>query len=328
MRRLRGTRVLVVGDAMLDEYVWGEVRRVSPEAPVTVVEMRRRTWVPGGAANAAANVVSLGGRAWLAAVVGRDPQAGWLTAVLGQHGVDVSGLVVDGRRPTTLKTRIVAHSQQVVRVDTETRAPLPAAVERRLLAWVERRLPRADACVLSDYGKGVVSRRVAERLIAVARRAGTPVVVDPKGTDYTKYRGATLVTPNLAEAERAVNREIAGERDVLAVGRRLLEMLDGSAVLITRGAQGMSLFRRGAAVVHIPAVARHVFDVTGAGDTVVGVLALALGAGVSLDDGARLANLAADLVVGKFGTATVSARELVGPRGDGARRRRPAGHRA
>lgn len=306
-----GKRVLIVGDVMLDEYIWGEVRRISPEAPVPVVETRRRTYVPGGAANTAANVVSLSGRALLAGVIGRDDQAQKLQEALRERGINSEGLVVDDTRPTTTKTRIVAHSQQVVRVDLEQRAPLRPELEDRLLLWVEKRLPDADACILSDYDKGVVSPRLAERFIRLAREAGKPIVVDPKGTNYAKYRGATVVTPNVHEAERALNREINGDADLLEVGRQLLELLEGSALLITRGPQGMSLFVNRARPVHIPAVARNVFDVTGAGDTVVSTLAMALASGATLEQAARLANQAAGIVVGKFGTATVTIEELM-----------------
>ena len=308
---LAGRCVLIVGDVMLDEYIWGEVQRISPEAPVPVVVVRRRTCAPGGAANVAANVASLGGRALLGGVVGQDPQAAQLREALAERGVDPAGLIVDGDRPTTTKTRVVAHSQQVVRVDSERRTSLRAELEDALLSWVEEALDIADACVLSDYAKGVVSPQLAAGFIRLARGAGKPVIVDPKGTNYARYRGATVVTPNVREAEQALNREINGRADLLEVGRHLLGVLQGGALLITRGSQGMSLFVNGADVTHIPAVARNVFDVTGAGDTVIGTLALALAAGIGLEQAARLANLAAGIVVGKVGTATVTVEELM-----------------
>jgi len=307
----RGKRILVVGDVMVDEYVWGEVGRVSPEAPVPVVEVRSRTFAPGGAGNAAANVVSLGGDAWLGGAVGRDHSARELRTVLGRAGVHTEGLLEDAQRPTTTKTRVVAQQHQVLRIDAERRAPLPPSLEDALLAWARGRLASTDACVLSDYGKGIVSRRVAEDLIRMARGEGKPVVVDPKGTDYTKYRGATVVTPNVREAERAVNREIDGEGDLADVARQLLAVLEGSALLVTRGAEGMSLFRDGARPVHISAAARSVFDVTGAGDTVVATLGLALATGLALEDAARLATRAAGVVVERFGTVIVTLDELI-----------------
>jgi D-beta-D-heptose 7-phosphate kinase/D-beta-D-heptose 1-phosphate adenosyltransferase len=303
-------RVLIVGDVMLDEYIWGEVRRISPEAPVPVVEIQRRTYVPGGAANTAANVVSLGGTALLGSVVGCDHQSENLQTALVQCGVDPGGLIVEDERPTTTKTRVVAHSQQVVRVDSEVCRPLSAQTENSLLDWVEEQLRNADACILSDYAKGVVTPRVAEGCLRMARQAGKPVVVDPKGSNYAKYRGATVVKPNIHEAERLAGEEITDGPSLAAVGQRLSHLLDGAALLITRGAKGMSLFRNGSQPVHIPTVAHNVFDVTGAGDTVLGALAMGLAAGLSLEQAAQIANRAAGIVVGKIGTATVTLEEL------------------
>ena len=303
--------VLIVGDVMLDEYIWGEVRRISPEAPVPVVEIHRRAYGPGGAANTAANVVSLAGRAVLCGIIGSDHHAEKLEEALHQAGVDTAELVVDDGRPTTTKTRIVARSQQLVRLDAEQTGPLRIELEDALLQCLEKRLIEADVCILSDYGKGVVSSRIAECFIRQARDAAKPLIVDPQGSNYVKYRGATLITPNVQEAERALNREINGDIDLVEVGQRLLNILSGSSVLITRGAQGMSLFVNGAEPIHIPTLARNVFDVSGAGDTVVSTIALALAAGASLKQALTLSNRAAGIVVGKFGTATVTLKELM-----------------
>jgi D-beta-D-heptose 7-phosphate kinase/D-beta-D-heptose 1-phosphate adenosyltransferase len=305
-----GRRVLVLGDVMLDEYIWGEVRRISPEAPVPVVEVRRRSFVPGGAANTAANVAALGGRPVLVSVVGQDPAAAALRELLARNGTDADGLCVDPARATTTKSRIVAHNQQVARLDVEERAPPPPALEDALLSAVHKHLPGAQACLISDYAKGVVTPRVARELIRLARQAGRPVIVDPKGADYSKYRGATVVKPNLHEAERSAKVEITGEATMKEAAARLIELLDGSAVLITRGPDGMALFRRGAAPWHVPAVVRNVFDVTGAGDTVAGTLAMGLAARGPLEQAIELANRAASIVVGKVGTATVTCDEL------------------
>jgi D-beta-D-heptose 7-phosphate kinase/D-beta-D-heptose 1-phosphate adenosyltransferase len=305
-----GRGVLVVGDVMLDEYIWGEVRRISPEAPVPVVEVRRRSASPGGAANTAANVAALGGRPVLVSVVGQDHAAARLREVLAQNGTDAHGLCPDPARATTTKSRVIAHSQQVARLDVEERAPLSPALEDTLLAAVQKHLPRAEACILSDYAKGVVTPRVAREVIRLARQAGRPVVVDPKGADYAKYRGATLVKPNLHEAERSAGVEITGEAGLREAAARLIDLLGGSAVLVTQGAEGMSLFRPGAAPLHVPAVVRNVFDVTGAGDTVAGTLAMGLAAGGALEQAVELANRAASIVVGKVGTATVTCDEL------------------
>jgi D-glycero-beta-D-manno-heptose-7-phosphate kinase len=306
-----GRRVLVVGDVMLDEYLWGDVQRISPEAPVPVVAIRRRTSVPGGAANTAANVASLTGAALLTGVVGDDPPAGRLRAALRGLGLAVEGLIVDRQRSTTTKTRIIAHHQHVVRVDEEQPTPLPGEVEDQVLRWLEDQVASAHACVLSDYGKGVVSRRLAEHVISLARQAGKPVVVDPKGTDYVKYRGATVVKPNLAEAVLVCHQQGGDASTLEGIRRHLLNLLEGSAVLLTRGAEGMSLFERGAAPVHIPSMAQEVYDVTGAGDTVAGTLALALAAGATLPEGATLANRAAGIVVAKVGTAQATCAELL-----------------
>ncbi len=305
-----GKRVLVVGDLILDEYLWGEAKRISPEAPVPVVELRSRTYVPGGAANAAANVASLRGVARLVGVVGRDPGAARLAEALHQAGVDVEGLIGDPGRMTTTKTRIIAHSQQVVRFDAEQRHPLSQDIEDSLLRWADRALREVDACILSDYAKGVLGSRVAAHVVAAACKEGKPVVVDPKSPDYGKFRGATLIKPNVHEAARFVKQENLEAEGLLDAGQMLVEALDGTAVLITRGSDGMSLFRSGEAPIHIPTVARKVFDVTGAGDTVTSTLALALAAGADLVTAVHLANRAAGIVVGKVGTAAVTLAEL------------------
>ncbi len=304
--------VLLVGDVMLDEYVWGDVRRISPEAPVPVVEVRERSYMPGGAANVANNIAHLSGHVHLGGVVGRDDAGKRLRALLQDAQIDTEGLISDSTRPTTTKLRIVAHSQQLARVDSEKRHALDAQQEAALLQWANARMANVGACVLSDYSKGVLSPSLIRGLIDCARAHGKPVIVDPKGSDYTRYQGAAVITPNAHEAERATQIEIHSETDVQAIGDRLLELLPGSALLLTRGAQGMSLFVAGQLPVHIPTVGQSVYDVTGAGDTVISALALALAAGASLEEGARLANHAAGIVVGKLGTAPVTLEELRG----------------
>jgi rfaE bifunctional protein kinase chain/domain len=309
-----GRRVLVIGDVMLDEYIWGEVRRISPEAPVPIVAVRRRSSVPGGAGNTAINIASLGGLALLGCVVGRDAQAARLSSTMGGQGLILDGVLVDEERATTTKTRIVAHHQHVVRIDEEQATPLALKLEDQMLRWLEGQIPGVDACVLSDYAKGVVSPRLAQHLIGLAKQAGKPVVVDPKGMDFQKYRGATVVKPNLEEA-KAVYRAPSHHEPALAdLANNLMEILAGSALLLTRGAEGMSLYQQGSEPLHIPSVAREVFDVTGAGDTVAGTLALALGAGANLVEAAQLANLAAGVVVGKVGTAQATREELFASR--------------
>jgi rfaE bifunctional protein kinase chain/domain len=310
LRTLPGRRILVIGDVILDQYVWGEVKRISPEAPVPVVEVRAQTALPGGAANVAANIAAWGCTAHLGGVVGRDAEGESLCKALAEKGVSTDGLWQDATRQTTSKTRIIAHSQQVVRLDREQPVPLAAAVEDRLLSWAGDRVSEVDACVLSDYAKGVVSRRLALEFIGMARAAGKPIVVDPKESDCSIYRGATVIKPNLHEAEQILNRRIADETALMEAGRRLAGLLKGTAVLITRGPQGMLLFREGLQPLAVATVSRNVYDVTGAGDTVIAMMAAALAAGLPLEQGVRLGNLAAGVVVGKVGTATATLEEI------------------
>jgi rfaE bifunctional protein kinase chain/domain len=280
LKHFRDAPVLVVGDLMLDEFVWGAVHRISPEAPVPVVEVKKRTFVAGGAANTAANIASLNGRPIIAGVIGDDRAGETIRELLTNAGVATEAVIAEPARPTTTKTRIVAHSQQMVRIDHEAPGPLDAAVEESLLAAIADAMPIVQGVVISDYGKGVISRTVARGVIDLCRGMRVPCVVDPKGTDYSKYAGATLVKPNQAEAGKVLNRDLPDSASVVAAGRDLLDILGpGTNLLITQGAQGMSLFERGRPVVHVPALAREVYDVTGAGDTVAGTLALALAAG-------------------------------------------------
>ena len=246
----------------------------------------------------------------LAGVVGEDAYARTLSQLLVGHGVPTDGLVADPGRSTTTKSRVIAHSQQVVRVDCENRHHLPGSVEDRLLSWIDDQVPRVDAVVLSDYAKGVASPRFTQALIRVSRAANRPVMIDPKGLDVAKYSGASLIKPNLREAELLSQREIQGEVELLDAAGRILRHLDGGAVLITRGSAGMSLFRRQSAPFHVPALTREVFDVTGAGDTVTATSAMALAAGATFEQATRLANIAAGIAVGKIGTTAVTLRQL------------------
>ena len=306
----QGVRVLVVGDVMLDEYIWGEVKRISPEAPVPIVEAQRRSSAPGGAANVATNIASLGGIPSLLGVVGDDESAPKLASTLERNGVKPSGLISDPNRPTTTKTRIIAHSQQVARVDSELRSPLSEEIRKKLLSLLETELSNTNACVFSDYNKGIMGEGFAKVMITRAIEAEIPIIVDPKGSDFSRYLGATVITPNVHEAEMAAGCEIRTERDICSVAEALLADIPGTSLLITRGAQGMSLFGMGQPPIHFPTVARNVYDVTGAGDTVVSALALALASGASLSEAAQVANHAAGIVVGKVGTARVTLDEL------------------
>jgi rfaE bifunctional protein kinase chain/domain len=308
--RFHGGKVLVLGEVMLDEYVWGRVSRISPEAPVPVVEVERVSHMPGGAANAAVNVASLGGDVLLAGVVGADSTAEKLDSLLRDVGIDTAGLkVVDGRA-TTLKTRVIAHQQQVVRVDREVGGPIDKAIVDDIIEYMLDSLAEVDGLLISDYAKGVSAPDVLSKGIAAAKALGKPVVVDPKGSDFSKYCGATVITPNRSEAVEASGVEISDDASVVLAGETLVREVGCDAVLITRGENGMSLFDEDGVVTHLPTFARAVYDVTGAGDTVAGTLALALATGAKLADCARIANVAAGVVVGKVGTAVLTAEEL------------------
>jgi D-beta-D-heptose 7-phosphate kinase/D-beta-D-heptose 1-phosphate adenosyltransferase len=296
---------------MLDEFVWGKVSRISPEAPVPVVQVTGQSFHLGGAGNVAANVRTLGGTAALVGLVGGDAAGARVREALGTRGVAARLVDAGTSRRTTLKTRIVAHGQQVVRADQEDVGELPSGLERALVAAVRRELPGAAALVVSDYEKGVVTAGLLRRVLPLARQRRVPVLVDPKPRHFRLYRGATVVTPNQLEAEQVTGLRLTGPAELAAAGRRILKALGCRAVLVTRGEHGMSLYERGEPARHVPAAAREVFDVTGAGDSVIATLALALAAGASLGEAAVLANAAASVVVGKLGTAQATPPELL-----------------
>jgi D-beta-D-heptose 7-phosphate kinase/D-beta-D-heptose 1-phosphate adenosyltransferase len=310
LRSLRGRRVLVVGDVMLDEFLWGRAARLSPEAPVPVVQVTRESFHVGGAGNVAANICALGGAAVLAGVVGDDAAAARLDETLRASGVEARLIPAPGR-PTTLKTRIIAQHQQVVRADRERSDDLAGDVEAALIEAAVASLRGCDAVIVSDYDKGVVTRPLVRALVSRARRRGIPLLVDPKVRHLGRYRGAQIVTPNQLEASAASGVSIVDDASLGAAGRRLLGALRCQAVLITRGELGMALFERGGEPLLIPAAAHEVFDVTGAGDTVIATLGLALSAGAGLGEAAALANAAAGVVVAKLGTATAEPAELL-----------------
>jgi D-beta-D-heptose 7-phosphate kinase/D-beta-D-heptose 1-phosphate adenosyltransferase len=305
-----GKRVLVLGDMMLDQFIWGKVRRISPEAPVPVVEVANETYHLGGAGNVAANIRALGGVPIPVGLIGEDFAAGRLTDLLKTSGIEASGLLGASGRPTTLKTRIVAHSQQIVRADRESKAPLTAENNSALAAEFLKWLPSAGAIVVSDYDKGVVNRTLLSEVLPAAQRARLPVLLDPKVHHADYYKPITLITPNHREAELLTGMTIENEHQLEEAGRKLLEKFECPYALITRGEEGMSLFFPGGSH-HLPTFAREVFDVTGAGDTVIATLALAQAGGATMEESATLANHAAGLAVGKVGTATVSPAELL-----------------
>jgi rfaE bifunctional protein kinase chain/domain len=306
-----GKRILVVGDLMLDEYLAGEVRRISPEAPVPIVEITHRAHVPGGASNVAANIASLGGQPILLGVVGPDENADCLKMVLKSLNVQTDAIITALDRPTTTKTRIVSGQQQIVRLDREGKKPISGALAEKVLATFSTALETVDACVLSDYAKGLLTPSLCHQMVARACSQCKPLVVDPKGADFRKYAGCTVITPNLREVEIAANVSIESDADLLTAANRLRAILGpDSALLVTRGAEGMTLFQDGQSVIHVTAVAQEVFDVTGAGDAVSSTLALALACGAPMNEAILLSNLAASIVVQKAGTATVTIGEL------------------
>jgi len=308
---MKERRVLVVGDVMLDEFLWGRVARISPEAPVPVVEITSQTFHLGGAANVACNVRSLGGQAAVAGVVGGDATGQRLRDALVRSGIEDALALDDQGRPTTHKIRIIAHHQQVVRADREETGEIGTALEDALGHALRRSARGAGAIILSDYQKGVVTRRLMKKVLDAARREGVPLLVDPKVRHFALYRGAAVVTPNQTEAEQATGVRIRDAAGLREAGQKILKTLHCRAVLITRGEHGMALFEQDRKPVEIPTAARQVFDVTGAGDTVIASFALALAAGATLPEAAMLANYAAGVVVGKIGTATVSPEEVL-----------------
>src|SRR5436853_906102 len=306
-----GRRIVVLGDLMLDEFIWARVRRISPEAPVPVVEVERQTLALGGAGNVASNLVALGARPAPLGIVGSDTTADHMRAAFHDIGVASDSIVVDSSRATTLKTRIIAHNQQVVRADRESRAPISTPVEEAIIAAFASALDTADAVVVSDYNKGLLTPKVLAATLAAARQSDIAVCLDPKMRSFANYQPVTVITPNHQEAAEATGLAIEDDASLNEAGRRLLDAIDCRAVLITRGEEGMALFTDGGEVTRIPTVAREVYDVTGAGDTVIATLALALAAGATFAEAAILANHAAGVVVGKVGTATVTRDELL-----------------
>lgn len=315
IEKFQGAPVMVIGDMVADVYLDGRIARISREAPVLVLEQAGERMVPGGAANVVHNAATLGGVVHAVGVLGADPAGEQLTRLLAAKGVDTGGLVVDPARCTTTKTRILAGGQatvrqQVVRIDRECHDPLAAGTEERLLCYIRDRLPAMQGVIISDYGSGAVTPRVAATAIALCRQAGLPCMVDSR-YNILAFRGVTAVKQNEAEAAAALGAgELRGDAAIAAAGRELMARLDAQAALITRGPDGMTLVDKSGAS-HIPVTNKsEVYDVTGAGDTVVVTFVLALTAGASYEEAARLANFAAGVVVRKMGTATADAAEL------------------
>lgn len=310
LKKFTDVKILVIGDVMLDRYWSGTVHRISPEAPVPVVNLREKSAVAGGAANVAANVAGLTATPYLIGVVGIDEEARLLPELLSRKNISGEFLVSLKDRPTTVKTRVVAHHQHIVRIDQEERKPLNAGQEKKVWRIIEKVFDHTDLVIISDYAKGLLTENLLVRLITQGKEKNKPVLIDPKGKDYAKYKGATLLTPNRKEAAEACQMEEDGYDVVEKAGVKLLKELDLQALIITQGEDGMTLFETKREPLHLAAAARDVFDVTGAGDTVIATLAVVLAAGGDLPTAARIANIAAGLVVEHFGTTSITLAEL------------------
>lgn len=305
--------VLVVGDVMVDHFIWGNVSRISPEAPVPVVDVQKDSILLGGCANVLNNIYAMGGNVYVAGVIGSDNIGEKLLTELSGKKIETSGIVVEKNRPTTLKTRIVAHGQQMVRFDKENRNPIPPSSINKILEYVKSLRKKIGAIVISDYNKGVVSRELIQGIKKIINGANIFICLDPKQSNFSIYKGAHVITPNHYEVQRAAGVEITNANDINRLSEFLLKKYAFPAILVTRGEEGMSLFENGRKIIHthFPAQAKEVYDVTGAGDTVIGILALGLAAEANIKEATCLANMAAGIVVEKIGTATVSQKELI-----------------
>lgn len=309
IRGFKDRHVLVIGDIILDHYIWGKVNRISPEAPVPVVEVTRESFLLGGAANVAHNIVSLGGRAAVIGINGQDIAGEALMNILMQRGVNCDGIFTENR-PTTVKTRVIAHNQQVVRFDREDKKYVDGKILKGILGHINSVLLQYDAVIISDYQKGMISQGLIRDIVKKAKPKEMFISVDPKVGHFDFYKGVSLITPNVMEASSGSKIEIRDDKTLLKAGKSLLKKLSCKAVLITRGEQGMSLFEK-KKVTHIPTVARKVYDVTGAGDTVISAFTLAYASGARMEEAAMIANHAAGIVVAEVGTAVATADQII-----------------
>lgn len=307
-KNFKNKKILVIGDLVLDRYIWGKVSRISPEAPVPVVEVTKENFLLGGASNVAYNIVSLEGHATVVGIVGRDRAGDVLRNLLDEKGI--GSCLFDDQRPTTVKARVIAHNQQVVRFDREDKKKVSGKAYKSLVEYIKKAVKEHDAVIISDYKKGIVSSELVAEVVKAARPKNKFIAVDPKTGHFHCYKGVSLITPNIMEASHGSGIEIKDEKSLIKAGRTLLKKLPCKAVLITRGEEGMSLFEKGN-VIHIPTVARHVYDVTGAGDTVVAAFTLARASGATMKDAAIIANHAAGIVVGEVGTAVTTPAKIL-----------------
>ncbi len=305
IKNFRKKKVLVLGDLMVDKYIWGNVSRISPEAPIPVVEVKEETACLGGSGNVGQNLISLGAAAILTGVVGEDKEGEWIK----KSSFVRRGIFSSDKRPTTVKSRIIAHHQQVVRVDVEDRKPISPRLKERVLEFIRRET--WDGLIISDYDKGLLSESLIQEVLSIAQRKKRPVFVDPKEKNFPSYSPVTLLTPNHLEVGKIVHHKCVSDQETEKAGKTILSEIRTKFLIIKRGELGLSVFEKGKKTVHIPAQAKQVYDVTGAGDTVIAVSSLALLAGASILEASHLANAAAGIVVGKLGTATLDPEELI-----------------
>lgn len=314
INRFPQANIFVLGDLIFDKYIYGKVSRISPEAPVPVVEVTEEKMMPGGAGNVANNIAVLGGKVFLSGIVGADSLGNELVSELFKKGIEVEGIFSDPSRPTTLKTRIIAYHQQVVRCDWERRTGLSTLINKKILTYLKNLISEINVIVISDYGKGVINPSLLSAVIRIGNTYSKAIVVDPKVEHFLRYRKVTIVTPNLVEAMTGMHwHRVNSEKDIEKLGEKILRKLNCSSVLITLGEKGMMLLQRidsKLQITKIPTAAKEVYDVTGAGDTVVSTISLGIASGLSIRDSAYLANFAAGIVIGKLGTATVTPEEL------------------
>lgn len=311
VNRFQAVKIMVIGDVMMDQFIWGKVSRISPEAPIPVVDVRDESRMLGGAGNVVHNICSLGAQAALCAVVGRDEMGRRVIKELRKLGCPAEGIVVEESRPTTVKTRIVAHGQQVVRFDRENRGKITEESIEKILSCVQDNLANTSAVIISDYAKGLVCSKLMDGLRPLLSKNKVIWAVDPKVRDMRLFKGVTIFTPNQLEAESITGIRIDSDESLARAGEKLRKLVQCKAVLVTRGEAGMALIEKGQGMYFIPTVAREVYDVTGAGDTVIAAMTLGLAAGLTLREAATLANFAAGIVVGKIGTAVVQSEELI-----------------
>ncbi|MBU1087234.1 MAG: D-glycero-beta-D-manno-heptose-7-phosphate kinase [Candidatus Omnitrophica bacterium] len=310
MKKFHKSNILVIGDLILDKFIWGDVSRISPEAPVPVVHVSKESSMPGGAANVSCSINALEGKTSIVGVIGNDGDGRTIKKQLKRFA-DITGLIIDDQRYTILKTRIVARHQQLVRVDREQIGELSKKVLSKILSYVHKHASLFDAIIIEDYGKGVISPNLIKEVVSIAHKKNIIVTVDPKEDHFLYYKGVTCLTPNQSEAEKAIGIKIIDEKSLFAAGKKFLRKLDCSSVLITRGEHGMCLFEKGKKPFQIPTRAQEVFDVSGAGDTVIAAFTLALASGANMQEAAHISNYAAGVVVGKVGVGTCTQEELM-----------------